>query len=61
MLAEGLSNERVCFKGMVKTGINELMAVAHRRGNSPYKLHSGMLGIITEKVINKQTLNEQYM
>lgn len=26
-LAAGLSNEKVCFKGAVKTGISELMAV----------------------------------
>jgi len=29
-LAAGLSNDKVCFKGAVKTGISELMAVQHR-------------------------------
>ncbi len=30
-MAEGFSNEKVCFKGVTKTGISELMAVHHRQ------------------------------
>lgn len=30
-LAAGLSNNRVCFKGAVKTGISELMSIHHRK------------------------------
>ena len=30
-MAEGLSNQKVCFKGVTKTGISELMAVHHRQ------------------------------
>lgn len=30
-MAEGLSNEKVTFKGLTKTGISELMAVHHRQ------------------------------
>ncbi len=30
-MAEGLSNEKVTFKGVLKTGVAELMAVHHRQ------------------------------
>lgn len=51
-MAEGLSNEKVTFKGVVKSGISELMAVHHRA--SPYKLTSAMIGIVTDSVIRRQ-------
>jgi hypothetical protein len=35
-MAEGLSSEKVTFKGLTKTGIAELMAVHHRQSQSPY-------------------------
>ena len=54
-MAEGFSNEKVCFKGLTKTGIAELMAVHHRAGQSPYKLTSAMVGIITDSVVRRQT------
>jgi len=59
-MAEGLSNHKVCFKGVTKTGISELMAVHHRQSQSPYKLTSGMVGIITDSCIRKQAQHERY-
>lgn len=59
-MAEGLSNERVSFNGITKTGISELMAVHHRAGNSSYKLTSGMVGLITDSVIRKQVQHDKY-
>ena len=53
-MAEGLSNEKVCFKGLTKTGISELMAVHHRQSQSAFKLTSGMVGIVTDSVIRRQ-------
>jgi hypothetical protein len=53
-LAAGLSNERVCFKGAIKTGVSELMAVQHRQSISPYKLTSAMVGIVSDSVVRKQ-------
>ena len=53
-MAEGFSNHRVTFKGLVKTGINELMAVHHRRNYSAYKLTTAMIGIITDSTIRRQ-------
>ena len=60
-MAEGLSNEKVCFKGVTKTGISELMAVHHRASSSPYKLTSGMIGIISDSVIRKQAPHARYV
>jgi hypothetical protein len=60
-MAEGFSNEKVCFKGLTKTGISELMAVHHRASSSPYKLTSAMVGIVTDSVIRKQEHNEKYI
>ena len=59
-MAEGFSNEKVCFKGLVKSGISELMAVHHRASSSPYKLTSAMVGIVTDSVIRKQEQHEKY-
>jgi hypothetical protein len=59
-MAEGLSNEKVTFKGLTKTGISELMAVHHRQSQSPYKLTSAMVGIVTDAVIRKQVQHEKY-
>ena len=59
-MAEGLSNEKVTFKGLTKTGISELMAVHHRQSQSPYKLTSAMVGIVTDSVIRKQVQHEKY-
>jgi hypothetical protein len=59
-MAEGLSNQKVCFKGVTKTGISELMAVHHRQSQSPYKLTSAMVGIITDSGIRKQVQHERY-
>lgn len=59
-MAEGLSNEKVTFKGLTKTGISELMAVHHRQSQSAHKLTSAMVGIITDSVIRKQTQHESY-
>lgn len=59
-LAAGLSNERVCFKGVTKTGISELMAVHHRVPQSPYKLTSSLLGIVTDSVVRRQQKHAQY-
>jgi hypothetical protein len=53
-MAETLSNDRVSFNGITKSGINELMAVHHRAGYSPYKLTSAMVGIVTDSVIRRQ-------
>jgi len=30
-LAAGVSNERICFKGVTKSGVSDLMAVHHRQ------------------------------
>ena len=59
-MAEGLSNEKVTFKGITKTGISELMAVHHRQSQSAYKLTSSMVGIVTDSVIRKQVQHEGY-
>jgi hypothetical protein len=59
-MAEGLSNEKVTFKGLTKTGISELMAVHHRQSQSPHKLTSAMVGIITDSVIRKQVQHDHY-
>jgi len=58
-MAEGLSNEKVTFKGLLKSGVSELMAVHHR--SSPYKLTSAMIGIITDSVIRRQDQHECYV
>jgi hypothetical protein len=60
-MAEGLSNEKVTFKGLVKTGISELMAVHHRASSSPYKLTSAMVGIVTDSVVRRQNQHERYV
>ena len=60
-MAEGLSNERVCFKGVIKAGISELMAVQHRQSLSQYRLSSGMLGIVSDAVVRKQHKSEDYI
>jgi 5-methylcytosine-specific restriction endonuclease McrBC regulatory subunit McrC len=59
-LAAGLSNDRVCFKGVTKTGVSELMAVHHRNPQSSYKLTSAMVGIVTDAVVRKQKKTENY-
>ncbi len=59
-MAEALSNERVTFKGVTKTGIPELMAVMHRQGQSPYTLVSAMVGIVTDSVVRRQVQHDQY-
>ena len=59
-IAEGLSNEKVTFKGLTKTGISELMAVHHRQSQSPHKLTSAMVGIVTDSVIRRQVQHDQY-
>jgi len=51
-MAEGLSNEKVTFKGLLKSGVSELMAVHHRA--SPYKLTSAMVGIVTDSTVRRQ-------
>ncbi len=53
-MAESLSNEKVTFNGIVKTGISELMAVHHRACYSSYKMRSAMVGLITDSVIRRQ-------
>jgi len=60
-MAETLSNAKVTFKGVTKTGISELMAVHHRASNSPYKLTSGMVGILTDSVIRRQAQHPAYV
>ena len=59
-MAEGLSNEKVTFKGLTKTGISELMAVHHRASSSPYKLTSAMVGIVTDSIIRRQVQHQPY-
>ena len=60
-MAETLSNEKVCFKGVTKTGISELMAVHHRASSSPYKLTSAMVGIVTDSVLRRQVQHPAYV
>lgn len=60
-MAEGLSNEKVTFKGLVKTGISELMAVHHRASQSSYKLTSAMVGVVTDSVIRRQDQHDRYV
>ena len=60
-MAETLSNEKVTFKGVTKTGISELMAVHHRASSSPYKLTSGMVGILTDSVLRRQAQHPAYV
>jgi hypothetical protein len=58
-MAEGLSNEKVTFKGLLKSGVSELMAVHHRA--SPYKLTSAMVGIVTDSVVRRQEQHDRYV
>lgn len=59
-MAENLSNEKVSFNGITKTGISELMAVHHRANYSAYKLTSAMVGIVTDSVIRRQQQHLKY-
>lgn len=59
-LAEGVSNHRVTFKGLMKSGVNELMAVQHRKNYSDYPLTSAMIGLVTDSVIKRQVTHDQY-
>lgn len=60
-MAEGLSNDRVCFQGVTKTGICELMAVHHRRSHAKaHKMVTGMVGIVTDAVVRRQKFTDQY-
>lgn len=59
-MADGLSNHRITFKGLIKSGVNELMAVHHRRNYSEYKLTSAMIGIVTDSVIKRQVTHDKY-
>lgn len=59
-MAENLSNHKVCFKGVTKTGISELMAVHHRQSQSPYPLTSAMVGIVTDSTVRRQAQHERY-
>lgn len=59
-MARGLSNDRVCYNGISKTGISELMAVQHRNPSSPHKLTSAMIGIVSDAVVRAQKKTEPY-
>ena len=59
-LAEGVSNHRVTFKGLIKSGVNELMAVQHRKNYSEYTLTSAMIGLVTDSVIKRQVTHQKY-
>jgi non-canonical (house-cleaning) NTP pyrophosphatase len=59
-MAAGLSNEKVTFKGVLKSGVAELMAVHHRQSQSPYKLTSGMVGLVTDSVVRRQKQHDLY-
>ena len=45
LLAKGLSNEKVQYKGVVKNGFSEMLAVQHRKAQVG-GLYSAMLGIV---------------
>lgn len=61
MLASGLSNGKVKFSGLVKTGIAELLAVQHRKTKETrFKLRSAMIGIVTNSVIREQRATEGF-
>ena len=61
-MAEGLSNEKVSFKGLVKTGVSEMLAVQHRQSKDvDTKYRSAMLGIITDSVVRRQEQHERYI
>lgn len=54
-MAEGLSTDRCTFKGLVKSGVSELLAVQHRQSKDhSVKYRSAMLGIITDSVVRRQ-------
>ena len=59
-LAAGISNEKVCFKGVTKTGISELMAVHHRNPQSPHPLTTAMLAIVSDAVVRRQKKHDSY-
>ncbi|CDW84928.1 purine nucleoside phosphorylase [Stylonychia lemnae] len=59
-LGRGVSNQRITFKGLIKSGVNELMAVHHRRNYSEYKLTSAMVGLVTDSYIRRQSQTETY-
>ncbi len=59
MLAAGLSNDKVCFKGAVKNGISDLMAAQHRHRQA-YEITTSMLGLITDSVVRDQKITEPY-
>lgn len=61
-MAEGLSNDRVTFKGVTKTGVCELMAVHHRAAHAgSHKIKTAMIGLITDAVVRPQQANERYI
>jgi hypothetical protein len=54
-LADGLSNERVKFKGVVKNGVAELMGVQHRRAQIPEAgMRTAMIGIVSDANVRHQ-------
>ena len=59
-MARGFSNERITFKGITKSGVNELMAVHHRIPNVKYKMTTGMLGLVSDAVVRSQKKHENY-
>ena len=53
-LAQGLSEGRVEFSGVIKSGVAELMAVQHRRARAPeLGMRTAMLGIVSDTVMRR--------
>ena len=50
-MASGWSNHKVQFKGCVKGGVSELMAVRHKASNSTSPFTSAMIGIVTDSIV----------
>ena len=60
-MASGLSNHKISFNGVIKSGVAELLAVHHRKNYSPYKMTTAMLAIVTDSVIRNQKLTDTYV
>lgn len=61
-MAESLSNDKVAFKGLVKSGVAELLGVQHRQSKDcGNKYRSAMVGIITDSIIRRQRQHDKYV
>jgi len=58
-IANAFKTDKIDLKVMVKNGIAELLAMAHRRSISEYPLTSAAIGIVSDSVIRKQSISKE--